>query len=631
MIRTESDRMITKNIDDMTRAEYMEYKAEMRSLENIPQPNKLKTNDYFPSIPPCFKPAQPRTDDIHDPLGNKPNDYHLFTPQSHYKTKEVRSDEDVDEWLNEELSKRITREDNEEEEDALIDILKTVVEEYKSVYKKAQIRTPSSGTSEIQGVSFVSKEEGGDSSETLPYQQPSNEINPGSFTLPCTIGNLKIYVMADVGARINMMPKSLFEHLKLANLKKTDMAIEMGNMTNKAPLGIVENILIKIDKFLFHSNFVVINALEIILLGRPFLATIHPQLDVFRGEVSLGVGNEKVKFDMNGEICHSRVHLEKIYMVSSIQESKYVNPHEIENDDSPALGQRTFHYSEESVDTVDSSSDSQENEVGSHLSEIVSRWHVCKPVHITFKVCEEDCTIWPTCNPDLSFCSGYDTIYGKEENGMLKQWICFRDHERHNVGGNGMKFDDFLKVSYGNKNIDDVTRERRYYEWVAQNYDFKVKSQRTTKYTGPYDLHHKSDSPPNDTLRLNTYFPNVSHTQPKSRIRENSFEEWMKIKLEHINISDSMRCVMFKEWVKVAYNFEVNIGRTKDDPYSRNFDVYKDEFDKEIEQLVNEYELKARGRDMLWKKYGKNVKNSMIQPNSGMMKDLRKRNFGKME
>ncbi|GJX90214.1 copia protein [Tanacetum coccineum] len=420
----------------------MEYEAEMRrdpwrytrnsglttlggtkSLENMHQPDKLKTNDYFPSIPTCFKPAQPHTDDIHEPLGNKPNDYHLFTPQSHYEI-EVSSDEDVDEWLNEELSKRRTGQDKEEEEDAPTDILKTVVEECKSVYKKAQIRTPSSGTSKIQGVSFIAEEEG-DSSETLP----SNEIHPGSFTLPCTIGNLKIYAMADVGARINMMPKLLFEHLKLANLKKTSMAIEMGNITKKAPLGIVDNILVKIDKFLFYYDFVVIDTLEetdkTILLGIPFLATIHAQIDVFRGEISLRVGNEKVKFNMNGEICHSRVPLEFFFIVSSIQESEYFNPHEIENDDPPALEQRTFHYNEESVDTVDSSSDSQENEVGSRLSKNVSRWHVCKPVHITFKICEEDYGIWPTCNPDLSFCSGYNAIYGKEENGMLKQWICF--------------------------------------------------------------------------------------------------------------------------------------------------------------------------------------------------------------
>ncbi|GKF88081.1 hypothetical protein Tco_0258958, partial [Tanacetum coccineum] len=185
---------------------------------------------------------------------------------------------------------------------------------------------------------------------------------------------------------------------------------------------------------------------ETILLGRPFLATIHAQIDVFRGEILLGEGNEKVKFDMNGEICHSRVPLEKIYMASSIQESESFNSHEMENDDSPALEQRTFHYIEESVDIVDSSSDSQENEVGSHLSENVSRWHVCRPVHISFKVCEEDCGIWPTCNPDLSFCYGYDAIYGKEENVKINNGLVFEIIRDRMSGGNGIKFDDYLKV-----------------------------------------------------------------------------------------------------------------------------------------------------------------------------------------
>ncbi|GKG42224.1 hypothetical protein Tco_0476522, partial [Tanacetum coccineum] len=50
-------------------------------------------------------------------------------------------------------------------------------------------------------------------------------------------------------------------------------------------------------------------------------------------------------------------------MASSIQKGDYFNPHEVENDDSPALEQRTLHYSEESIDTVDSSNDSQEEEV----------------------------------------------------------------------------------------------------------------------------------------------------------------------------------------------------------------------------------------------------------------------------
>ncbi|GKD48190.1 hypothetical protein Tco_1277166, partial [Tanacetum coccineum] len=78
--------------------------------------------------------------------------------------------------------------------------------------------------------------------------------------------------------------------------------------------------------------------------------------------------------------------------------------------------------------------------------------------------------MWPMCNP--YFCSGYDAIYGKGENGMLEQWMCFQDHERRSVGGNRMVFADFLKVRYGNKVIDDITHERRYYKWVAQNSEF---------------------------------------------------------------------------------------------------------------------------------------------------------------
>ncbi|GJS23403.1 hypothetical protein Tco_0452035 [Tanacetum coccineum] len=374
MSRTKFDRMVIKDIKDMTIAEYMECGAEIKRnpwgyaklytrksgstnlgeskiLENKHQPDKLKTIDYFPSIPPCFKPARPITNDIHEPLEKDLNDCQLSTPNSHHETEEVSSDEDVDEWLNAEMGKRMIGQDKDEEEDALIDILKTVVEECK-------------------------------------------------------------------GAGINMMPKSLFEHLKLTNLKKTSMVVEMADITKK-PLGIMENILVKIDT-LEGPN-------KTILLGRPFFAMIHAPVDVFRGEILLGIVNEKVKFDTNGEICHSRVPHEKIYMASSIQKGKYFNPHEVKNDDSHALEQRTLHYSKESIDIVDSSDDSQEDEVGSHLSkDVVSRWHVCKPVHVTFKVCEEDCRIWPTCNPDLSFCSGYDAIYEKEKMGCSRNGYVFK-------------------------------------------------------------------------------------------------------------------------------------------------------------------------------------------------------------
>ncbi|GJZ64007.1 reverse transcriptase domain-containing protein [Tanacetum coccineum] len=100
------------------------------------------------------------------------------------------------------------------------------------------------------------------SPKILPCQRPPKELNPGNFTLPCIIGSLNFYDMADLGASVNVIHKSIFEHLKLARLKKTDMLVEMADLTKRSPIGVVENILVKIDKFLFPSDFVVMNMLN---------------------------------------------------------------------------------------------------------------------------------------------------------------------------------------------------------------------------------------------------------------------------------------------------------------------------------------------------------------------------------
>ncbi|GJU85824.1 phospholipase-like protein [Tanacetum coccineum] len=309
--------------------------------------------------------------------------------------------------------------DKEGKEDALIAILKSLVGECKAVYanKGEQIETSSNKTNKVQGVSFIEEddiqnEEGG-ISEALPCQLPHKELNPGSFTLPYTIGSLNLYAMTDLGASVNIIPRSIFEHLRLANLKETDMLIVRADMTEKAPLGIVENVLVKINKFLFPFDFMIMDTLgehnETMILGRPFLATIHAHIDIFKREISLRFGENRVPFDMDGNVCHSSIPV--------------------------------------SIDTVDSSDDMQEPE-DEH---------------------KEDCRMWPICNPGLSFYSGYDAIYGKGENGMLEQWI------------------------YGNKTIDDTTRERRYYEWVAQNSEFKDNdsSHEAMMYNNPCKYHHE--------------------------------------------------------------------------------------------------------------------------------------------
>ncbi|GJV74039.1 RNA-directed DNA polymerase, eukaryota, reverse transcriptase zinc-binding domain protein [Tanacetum coccineum] len=144
-----------------------------------------------------------------------------------------------------------------------------------------------SGLNKLHGVSFISGPES-NTLEVLQHQLPPKELNPGSFTLPCTISKFNFYAMADLGASINVMPRSIFEHLHLTSLKKTNMLCEMADMTKKAPLGIVENVLVKIDKILFPSDFVILDNTpsETTILERPFLATIHAEIDVRHTDIS---------------------------------------------------------------------------------------------------------------------------------------------------------------------------------------------------------------------------------------------------------------------------------------------------------------------------------------------------------
>ncbi|GJV36012.1 phospholipase-like protein [Tanacetum coccineum] len=92
----------------------------------------------------------------------------------------------------------------------------------------------------LHGISFLSDSQ----EENTIDQLPTKESNPGHFTLPCTIGNFNFYAMADLGASVNVLPRNIFEYLGLRNLSKTEMLVEMADMRNKSPLGIVKDILI---------------------------------------------------------------------------------------------------------------------------------------------------------------------------------------------------------------------------------------------------------------------------------------------------------------------------------------------------------------------------------------------------
>ncbi|KAK4706810.1 hypothetical protein R3W88_033642 [Solanum pinnatisectum] len=105
--------------------------------------------------------------------------------------------------------------------------------------------------------------------------------DPGSFTTPCTIGLLHFdKELCDLGARINLMPLSIYKKLGLGDPKPTAMRLLMADRTMKRTIGVLHDILVKVELFIFPAAFVILDC-EVdfkvsIILRRPFLTTRRP-------------------------------------------------------------------------------------------------------------------------------------------------------------------------------------------------------------------------------------------------------------------------------------------------------------------------------------------------------------------
>ena len=127
---------------------------------------------------------------------------------------------------------------------------------------------------------------------------PQKMQDPWSFTIPYTIENFEFgKALCDSGANINLMPLSVVKRLSLVELTLTTMPLQMEDRSMAQPEGILQNVLVKVGKFIFSIDFVLIYIEKDkqipLLLGRPFLATGAALIDVKKGEFTLRVGTRK--------------------------------------------------------------------------------------------------------------------------------------------------------------------------------------------------------------------------------------------------------------------------------------------------------------------------------------------------
>jgi hypothetical protein len=82
----------------------------------------------------------------------------------------------------------------------------------------------------------------------------------GCPTISCFIGEHKIErAFLDLGTSVNLLPYSVFQSLNLGELKPTSVTLLLADRSVKVPRGIVENVLVQVNKFIYPVDFIVLD------------------------------------------------------------------------------------------------------------------------------------------------------------------------------------------------------------------------------------------------------------------------------------------------------------------------------------------------------------------------------------
>ena len=144
-------------------------------------------------------------------------------------------------------------------------------------------------------------------SAIIQSKNPVKYKDPGSPTISVNIGGTCIdKSLLDLGASVNLLPYSVYKQLGLGELKPTNITLSLADRSVKIPKGIVEDVLVKVDKFYYPVDFVVLDTEPIengpnhvpIILGRPFLATANAIINCQNGVMQLTFGNMTLELNI---------------------------------------------------------------------------------------------------------------------------------------------------------------------------------------------------------------------------------------------------------------------------------------------------------------------------------------------
>ena len=144
-------------------------------------------------------------------------------------------------------------------------------------------------------------------SAIIQSKNPIKYKDPGSPTISVNIcGTCIDKALLDLGVSVNLLPYSVYKQLGLGEVKPTNITLSLADRSVKIPKGIVKDVLVKVDKFYYPVDFVVLDTEPIengpnhvpIILGRPFLATANAIINFRNGVMQLTFGNMTIELNI---------------------------------------------------------------------------------------------------------------------------------------------------------------------------------------------------------------------------------------------------------------------------------------------------------------------------------------------
>ncbi|CAN6472570.1 unnamed protein product [Victoria cruziana] len=145
-----------------------------------------------------------------------------------------------------------------------------------------------------------------ETSSLLQRRLPPKLEDPGAPIIPCVIGDIRVErALLDLGASVNVLPGYFYDMFNLEGLKPISMTIQMADRSVKAPRGVLEDVLLKIEDFVFPVDFVILDMEGVnvenqtpIILGRPFLATANVCINYRTGVLEISFGDQKLRMNI---------------------------------------------------------------------------------------------------------------------------------------------------------------------------------------------------------------------------------------------------------------------------------------------------------------------------------------------